>query len=167
MPDRFSAPAPRTDHPGSLHSGDQGHGSSVLCCGCGIMFEADADGFGHHMMTWECPWRDGDPTWHWETPAVVVRVDHAGAVLERVVDLFTPRFVSLDEWELKREGKPPRWVTSTLLDRHTATFAHLIGQKVAIDGVRVTCLGVERFMHCAPWRAGEKIGIAHTERLRR
>lgn len=47
--------------------------------------------------------------------------------------------------------------------RECYDFDHLIGAEVLIDGQLRKVLGVERFMHSAPWRAGEKIGLLVTE----
>jgi hypothetical protein len=50
-------------------------------------------------------------------------------------------------------------IAYTHLDRDTPDFGHLISQSVSVDGATYTCKGVERFAHCAPWRAGEKVGL--------
>lgn len=38
-------------------------------------------------------------------------------------------------------------------------FAHLIGERVLVDGSMYMVKGVESFCHTAPWRKDEKIGI--------
>ena len=38
-------------------------------------------------------------------------------------------------------------------------FDWLIGREVTVDGKQHKVIGIEKFMHAAPWNAGEKISI--------
>jgi hypothetical protein len=44
-------------------------------------------------------------------------------------------------------------------------FDHIIGHNIEIDGIIEKVIGVERFCHCPPWSAGEKIGLLIGERV--
>lgn len=45
------------------------------------------------------------------------------------------------------------------LDRETHDFQHLLGQRIAVDGLLYTCFLVNRFAHTPPWRPGEPLGL--------
>jgi hypothetical protein len=64
-------------------------------------------------------------------------------------------FSSLDRHAVQGRGD----VLIVSLDRDTADFSHLLGHDVQIDGKVVRVVGVERFAHSPPWRAGEHIGL--------
>ena len=65
-----------------------------------------------------------------------------------------PNFKSTDKLNINSKT-----VFCVLLDKETKDFDHIINKKILIDGILYTSKGVERFAHCAPWRAGESIGI--------
>jgi len=38
-------------------------------------------------------------------------------------------------------------------------FQHLIGANVLVNNFQYVVVAVERFLHCPPWRMGERIGL--------
>jgi hypothetical protein len=64
-------------------------------------------------------------------------------------------FTAAGWFEIKGRG----WEAAVALDRDTNDFAHLIDQRVTIDGQTYRCTGVNHFGHQPPWRKGERIGL--------
>lgn len=65
------------------------------------------------------------------------------------------KFTSLDEFQITARG--PVFIVSNPFE--CKDFSHLFNKPVIINGKMHKCIGVERFMHCPPWRAGEEIGL--------
>jgi len=57
------------------------------------------------------------------------------------------------------EGQPGMKTFAVECERERADFSDLYGATVEIDGNAYTVQAVERFMHYAPWRKGEIIGL--------
>ena len=70
-----------------------------------------------------------------------------------------PCFKAGDWYDVKGRGR----VAAVSLDRETEDFSHIIDQEIIIDGEIYTGKAVERFAHCPPWHADEKIGILVNE----
>ncbi len=66
-----------------------------------------------------------------------------------------PTFAGLERMTVRGQGA----IVSVELDRDTDDFAHLIGQRIVIDGRLETCFSVARVPHASPWKAGERIGL--------
>ena len=66
-------------------------------------------------------------------------------------------------YEFKSDGRfdiPGRGLVFAVKNPHECTnFNHLMGRMVMIDGSLYEIRGVERYMHCSPWREGEGIGL--------
>lgn len=74
------------------------------------------------------------------------------------VEKIYPCFKSTGQFIIKRNGQEYQCF-STLLDRDTGDFSHILGKDIIIDNIIFTGKRVERFAHCAPWRCGEAIAI--------
>jgi hypothetical protein len=66
-----------------------------------------------------------------------------------------PTFAALDRTRVRSLGI----LVSVELDRDTHDFAHLVGQRIIIDGRLETCFSVERLGHASPWKVGERINL--------
>ena len=66
-----------------------------------------------------------------------------------------PSFVSTGWFEVAGRGR----VATTVLDRDTRNFEHLLHKLVSIDGALYTCYAVERHPHGLPHYRGERIGL--------
>jgi hypothetical protein len=64
-------------------------------------------------------------------------------------------FKSLDQFTIK--GRGTAYIVE--LDQDTKDFSHLLHKEVAIDDKKATVIGVERYAHCPPWHAGERISL--------
>lgn len=66
-----------------------------------------------------------------------------------------PTFRAHDRMNVRGLGS----LVSVELDMDTEDFAHLVGKRIIIDGRIETCFSVERHVHAAPWKAGERVNL--------